>query len=81
MEDGALVSLASLSHTEPGDQISLFLLILDETSLGFVLRFSGTSSSEKIRRPSTSLYSAYHTSLFFMLTPSICLNHAQIGFR
>lgn len=54
LEDGALVSLASLSHTEPGDQISLFRLMLDETSLGFVLRFNGTSSSETRRRPSIS---------------------------
>ena len=45
IEDGTLVSFASLSQTVPGDQISLFRPALDETSLGLVLKFSGASSS------------------------------------
>lgn len=66
LEDGALVSLASLSHTEPGDQISLFLLpILDETSLGFVLRFNGTSSSETKRSIHTHSFQTFVCFSFF----------------
>ena len=45
LDDSILVSFASLSHTVPGDQISLFRFIVDETSLGLVLKFSGASSS------------------------------------
>lgn len=45
VEDGTLVSFASLSQTVPGDHISLFRPALDETSLGLVLKFSGASSS------------------------------------
>lgn len=39
------VSFASRSQTAPGDQISHFRFIPDDISLGFVLRFNGTSSS------------------------------------
>lgn len=46
LDDSILVSFASLSQTVPGDQISLFRFMVDETSLGLVLKFSGASSSE-----------------------------------
>lgn len=74
LEDGALVSLASLSHTEPGDQISLFLLMLDETSLGFVLRFNGTSSSETRRRPIRHLSALSNHRSLLIFSPTIHSN-------
>lgn len=45
LDDGTLVSFASLSHTVPGDQISLFRPMVDDTSFALMLRFSGASSS------------------------------------
>lgn len=45
LDDGSLVSFASLSHTVPGDQISLFRPTLDDTSFALMLKFSGASSS------------------------------------
>lgn len=59
LDDGTLVSFASLSHTVPGDQISLFRPMVDDTSFALMLRFSGASSSANNVKKNLFHYSKY----------------------
>lgn len=59
LDDGTLVSFASLSHTVPGDQISLFRPMVDDTSFALMLRFSGASSSANNVKKNSFHYSKY----------------------
>lgn len=70
LDDGTLVSFASLSHTVPGDQISLFRPMVDDTSFALMLRFSGASSSANNVKKNLFHYSKY-----------ICFKYKRYTFR
>lgn len=70
LDDGTLVSFASLSHTVPGDQISLFRPMVDDTSFALMLRFSGASSSANNVKKNSFHYSKY-----------ICFKYKRYTFR